>query len=271
MNVLVSMLAATCFAAAPAFAQDEPAGDAPPPPVSDTEAEAEESDDASAADPTEPPATAEPAEPAATDAAAADTTSGDATGLRTADEAYQLKVKQLESDINELKERIFRSKAKLTLLTEQVTGGAGTGASAVIAHKWEMGGAFRLSEVHYFIDGAPIWQDVDEGGKRLSKLKRKQLFDGNLVEGSHTLSVKLVLRGNGSGVFSYIDDFSWTIQDKYTFTAEPGKVHAITVVAYEKGNFTTDLKDKPSLRFDVDVQVDTKKAKGKNEADEKTP
>lgn len=36
----------------------------------------------------------------------------------TADEEYGLRMKQLETSIAELKEQIFRSKAKLTLLTE---------------------------------------------------------------------------------------------------------------------------------------------------------
>lgn len=219
-----------------------------------------------------PDAATEPAEeaPAAAEATApAETAPAPAGGaaaedLQTADEAYNLKVRELEGRINDLKEQIFRSKAKLTLLTEQVTGGLGTGASAVIIHDNEMGGNFLLTEAHYFLDGAPIWQDTDETGVRLSEMKERQLFDGNLVEGSHTLTVQLVYKGNGSGVFSYLSGYTFRLKNALTFEAEPGKVITIRSVGYEKGNFTTELTDKPGLRFDTQVAEDQRaKAKAK--------
>lgn len=177
-------------------------------------------------------------------------------GLQTADEAYNIKVRELEGRINDLKEQIFRSKAKLTLLTEQVTGGLGTGASAVIIHDNQMGGSFLLTEAHYFLDGAPIWQETDETGLRLSEIKERQLFDGNLVEGSHTLTVQLVYKGNGSGMFSYLSGYTFRLKNALTFDAEPGKVITIRTVGYEKGNFTTELTEKPAVRFDTQVTED---------------
>lgn len=187
-----------------------------------------------------------------------------AADLQTADEAYNLKVRELEGRINDLKEQIFRSKAKLTLLTEQVTGGLGTGASAVIVHDNQMGGNFLLTEAHYFLDGAPIWQEADETGIRLSEMKERQLFDGNLVEGSHTLTVQLVYKGNGSGVFSYLSGYTFRLKNALTFDAEPGKVITIRSVGYEKGNFTTELTDRPAVRFDTQVSEDQRaKAKAK--------
>lgn len=208
----------------------------------------------------EAPLAADPSAPAATAATPAPASSGE--DLQTADEAYNLKVRELEGRINDLKEQIFRSKAKLTLLTEQVTGGLGTGASAVIIHDNQMGGSFVLTEAHYFLDGAPIWQDTDETGVRLTEMKERQLFDGNLVEGSHTLTVQLVYKGNGSGVFSYLSGYTFRLKNALTFEAEPGKVITIRSVGYEKGNFTTELTDRPAVRFDTQVAED-QRAKAK--------
>lgn len=179
------------------------------------------------------------------------------TGPQTANEAYDIKVRAIEGKINDLKERIWRAKAKLTLLTEQVTGGLGSGASAVIVHQNTMGSAFLLTEAHYFLDGAAIWQDSDETGNRLTGERERLLFDGNLVEGSHTLTVNLVYRGNGTGVFSYLDGYTFRLQNSVNFTAEAGKVVTIRAIGYEDGDFfTTQMTDRPAIKFRQNIDQD---------------
>lgn len=179
-----------------------------------------------------------------------------AAAPKTANEAYDLKVRAIEGKINDLKEQIWRAKAKLTLLTETVTGGLGSGASVAIVHQNDMGSAFVLREVHYFLDGAAIWQDSDETGLRLTDLRDKTVMTGNIVEGSHTLTVSMVYQGNGSGLFSYLDGYVFRVSDSFTFTAESGKVVKIRAVGYERGNFTTELTERPAIRFDADIEVD---------------
>jgi hypothetical protein len=197
-----------------------------------------------------PPAPAAPATPTAAPLGA------------TADEEYGLKMKELEDSVAELKEQIFRSKAKLTLLTEQVQGGTGAGARIVVNHKNMMGANFLLVEVDYFLDGTPLWQEVDEKGAKLSAMKEHPLWDGNIIEGSHTLTVELKYRGNGTGVFQYLQGYAWTLKDSVSFTAEPAKLLTIDVVAFEKGNFTTEMTERPGIRFDQNVRADVaKKAK----------
>jgi hypothetical protein len=173
----------------------------------------------------------------------------------TADEEYGLKMRQLEETVAELKEQIFRSKAKLTLLTEQVQGGPASGAKLVINHKNELGGGLLVTQVSYFLDGAPLWQENDDSGESLTEKRNRPLWDGNIVEGSHTLSAVVKLRGNG-GLFQYVDALTWTQTDRVTFTAEPAKVLQIDIVLFEQGNFTTELKDRPKMRFDQSVSVD---------------
>lgn len=195
---------------------------------------------------------AEPADTVAQPAAAAPS-----SGPQTATEAYDVKVRAIEGKINDLKERIWRAKAKLTLLTEQVTGGLGSGASAVIVHQNEMGSAFLLTEAHYFLDGAAIWQDSDENGSRLTGERERLLFDGNLVEGSHTLTVNLVYRGNGNGVFSYLDGYTFRLQKSVNFTAEAGKVVTIRAIGFEDGDFfTTQMTDRPAIKFRQNIDQD---------------
>ena len=178
------------------------------------------------------------------------------TPTATASEEYALRMKQLESSVAELKEQIFRSKAKLTLLTEQVQGGSAAGSRIVITHKNQMGGNFLLVEVDYFLDGTPLWQEVDDSGKKLTPKKEFPLWDGNIVDGAHTLTVELKYKGNGTGAFQYLAGYQWKLKDAITFTAEAGKLVTIDVVGFEQGGFTTEMTERPRIRFDKNVQID---------------
>jgi hypothetical protein len=179
--------------------------------------------------------------------------------VATADEEYALRMKQLEGSVAELKEQIFRSKAKLTLLTEQVQGGSAAGSRIVITHKNQMGGNFLLVEVDYFLDGTPLWQEVDDTGAKLTPKKEYPLWDGNIVDGPHTLTVELKYKGNGTGAFQYLSGYQWKLKDAMTFTAEAGKLVTIDVVAFEQGGFTTEMTERPRIRFDKNMQVDKPK------------
>jgi uncharacterized small protein (DUF1192 family) len=194
-----------------------------------------------------------PAAPPATPrgAPAAPSTDGKALG---AEEANELKVRTLEERVSDLKEKIFRTKARLMNLQEMVIGGdITTGSKAVLVHRNEMGSSFYLESVAYALDGAPIYTKVDVNGE-LEKRDEFEIFNGRIVPGNHQIAVQLTYRGHGYGVFSYLDGYKFKVQSSYTFAAEPGKVNSIKVVGYEKGGFTAELKDRPSIRYDVDVQ-----------------
>lgn len=176
-----------------------------------------------------------------------------ATTIEDSDQA--IKLRGLEERVNDLKERIFRSKARLILLRETVLNGVISGAKAVLVHRNEMGSSFTLEQVSYSLDGAPILNKTDENGD-LDDKEEIELFNGSIVPGNHNLSVFMLYRGNGYGVFSYLKGYTFKIKSSYAFTAEEGKVTTIKVVGYEKGGITTDLKDRPAVRYDVEVKQD---------------
>jgi hypothetical protein len=174
----------------------------------------------------------------------------------TSDEAFQTRVKTLEEQVVDLKEKIYRTKARLLLLQETVLGGdLSSGARAVLVHKNDMGGSFALDSVAYALDGAPILTRTDKDGD-LSKRPEFEIFNGRIVPGQHQVAVRLIYRGKGFGVFSYLEGYKFTVSSSYTFSAEPGKVTTVKVVGYEKGGLTTDLKDRPAVRYDVEVNRD---------------
>lgn len=210
------------------------------------------------------PASPTPAPAEAAGAAAAD--SADSKVLKapaTADEEFSVRVKTMEEQVNDLKEKIFRTKARLLLLQESVIGGGSVsqGAKAVLLHRNEMGSSFVLESVAYALDGAPVYTKVDVDGD-LDKKEEFEIFNGRIVPGQHQIAVKLQFRGHGFGVFSYLEGYKFKVQSSYTFDAEAGKVTNIRIVAYEKGNITTDLKDRPAVRYDLERSTDAAPKRG---------
>jgi hypothetical protein len=208
------------------------------------------------------------ATPAATPAPAPAATPTDAAAAQTADEAFATRVKTLEEQVVDLKEKIFRTKARLLLLQETVLGGdLSTGARAVIFHRNEMGSQFILESVAYALDGAPIFTKVDAQGD-LDKREEFEIFNGRIVPGNHQIAVRMVYRGHGYGIFSYLEGYKFKLQSNQTFTAEAGKVTTVKVVGFEKGGITADIKDKPAIRYDITTAKDQALNKTETKTDE---
>ena len=167
----------------------------------------------------------------------------------SADSAYKVKVNELQGRVNELKEKIFRTKTRLAILKESVLSATIAGAEARLVHSNQMGSSFSLEKVIYSLDGTPIYSKVDAGGD-LNGNQELEIFDGPIVPGNHTISVVMVYRGNGFGIFSYLRGYVFTLRSSHTFTAEEGKQVKVKVTGYEKGGLITDLKDRPDIRFE---------------------
>jgi hypothetical protein len=204
--------------------------------------------------PAMPTPVAAPATPAPASAVAAP--SGDAgppaAPPASGEAANSVRLRSLEKNVNELKEQIFRTKARLNLLKETVLGGTLGASRAVIRHKNEMGNSYSLIKAVYALDGVQIYSKADESG-RLAEMKEFDVYNGAIQPGSHTLSVVMLYQGNGFGVFSYLKGYKMTVKSSHTFVAGEAKATAITVVGYEKGNMTTNLQDRPAVDFRVNV------------------
>jgi hypothetical protein len=241
----VFVLWGTIGVSASAYAQT-PAAAATPAPAAAVPAPAAAAPAPAAASATPSPSGAPPA-PADPAVAAPPAAGGGAdTG------AYTVRLRSLEKNVNELKEQIFRTKARLNLLKETVLGGVIGASRAIIHHKNEMGSSFKLVKAAYALDGVQIFAKSDETGA-LAEMTDFDIYNGAIQPGSHTLSVALTYQGNGFGVFSYLKGYKFQVKSSHTFVAGDSKTTNITVVGYEKGNITTQLSDKPAVDFRVNV------------------
>ncbi len=222
---------AAASAAAPAAATPAPAAAGTPAPTA-----------AAAATPAAaaPPPPAGPASPAAT---------GDApTALDGA--TYVVRLRDLEQRIDELKEQIRRSHTRLSLLSDTILSGGVGGARAEITFKNDLSSAFRVTGATFVLDGAVQYNKTDESeNSALAAQKEIPVFTGSIPPGDHTLQIVLRLRGHGYGVFSYLRGYKFQVPSSHTFTITEGKTLKLDVVAWEKGDVTTALEQRPSIRY----------------------
>ncbi|MEO1171233.1 MAG: dihydrolipoamide acetyltransferase [Myxococcota bacterium] len=248
--------------------EQEPAPSETAPAEEDAPSEAPPSDDAPPDDaasedaPTDAPAPEPPAE--TSEGTAADPAPTEALPNEDT-ESFNLQLRKLQDKVDRLKQRVYDSKARLTRLKEVVMHGAISGAKAVMTHKNEMGSSFRLTRIQYALDGATIFNRADTGDGELDDVAELVIFDGSIAPGEHQISVYLEYAGDGFGVFDYLENYTFKIKSSYTFTAEEGKLTSIDIVGYEKGNFTTELKDRVAVRY---AQTSSRATRGEEETAE---
>ena len=201
-----------------------------------------------------------------TGAATTGATTTGATGEMDAG-TYAVRLRDLEQRINELKEQIFRSKARLSLLAETVLQGVVAGAQAVVTHENRMSSSYRLVKAVYALDGAPIFNKADEDGS-LAEREEFQVYNGSIVPGEHTLTVNLEYRGHGYGIFSYLKGYRFKVRSNYSFTAPEGRAVDVRVVAYEKGGPTAPLEERPAIRYMEQVRERGRAAASANSGDD---
>jgi len=181
---------------------------------------------------------------------------------------FSVRLRDLEQRIDELKEQIRRSHTRLSLLSDTILSGGVGGARSEIEFQNDMSDAFRLTKLLVVLDGAVLYNKVDESGA-LAEQEKIPIFSGSIPPGDHTVQVKVELRGHGYGVFSYLRGYSFKVENSHSFTVTEGKTVGLNVIAYEKGGITTPLEQRPNVRFVETVTAGVRGVRGKASAPRK--
>lgn len=163
-------------------------------------------------------------------------------------EVYGDRIEGLSVEVDDLKDKIFRSKARLALLRETVLKGVMAGSRVVIAHRNLMGSGFRLVKIVYMMDGAQIYARTDESGG-LDSEDELVIYDGNLPPGPHNVTIELTYKGHGYGVFAYLSGYTFDSRSSHSFTAPENGAVKLSSAGFERGNLTTEMKDRPSVNW----------------------
>lgn len=169
---------------------------------------------------------------------------------------YVVRLRDLEQRIDELKEQIRRSHTRLSLLSDTILSGGVGGARAEISFRNDISNAFRLTGAVFVLDGVVQYnkQDDSESGL-LASQKVIPIFSGAIPPGDHTLQVVLKLHGYGYGVFSYLRSYKFDVKSSHAFTITEGKTIGLEVIAWEKGDVTTPLEQRPAVRFTENLKA----------------
>lgn len=159
-------------------------------------------------------------------------------------------LRTVEEDVHALKEQVFRSKATLQLLQEIVVQGSATGARSTIWHENKLGRSYTVESIRYFLDGQPKFAKVDTDNG-LDDLQEVKVFEGAVPPGSHQLVVNMRLRGNGYGIFSYVEQVQLTVQATTTFTAEEGKSCSVRAILDERKGLGRSFTERPAVQFET--------------------
>jgi hypothetical protein len=167
-------------------------------------------------------------------------------------ETYQVRLRDLEQRVDELKEQIRRSHTRLSMLSDTILSGVSGGGRAEIQFNNKFSGAWHVVEAIFVLDGAVQYKKSDDTGV-LAKQATIPIFSGSIPTGDHTLQVMLKLRGHGFGVFSYLRGIEADVKSSYSFTLSDGKVIDLKVVGWEKGGPTTPVEEQPDIIFNSTV------------------
>jgi hypothetical protein len=193
-------------------------------------------------------ASAPAASPAATAATPAAPASPAAAPGTIDGSTYAVRLRDLEQRVDELKEQIRRSHTRLSLLSDTILSGGVGGARAEISFKNDLTNAFHLTGATFVLDGAVQYNKQDDTGA-LAEQKQIPIFSGSIPPGDHTLQVVLKLRGHGYGVFSYLRGYKFNVPATHSFTVTEGKSIKLEAIVWEKGDVTTPLEQRPSIRW----------------------
>lgn len=180
-------------------------------------------------------------------------------------QSYTIHLRQLAERVSSLKEMVSQTKIRLNLLKESVLGETTAGAELAIVQDNRMGASFRLVSFRYLLDNKQLESKEDLDGKDSEK-GTTQIYTGPALDGVHILTVELVFRGHGFGVFSYLRGYRYRIRSSYRFKIVPGTGTTIRVIPFEQGSSFTPLKERLAVRYESQISTLSFKRDGKGRA-----
>ncbi|MFW5966907.1 MAG: hypothetical protein ACOCV2_05280, partial [Persicimonas sp.] len=167
------------------------------------------------------------------------------------DGSYDAHVRELETDVDDLKEKVFSSKSRITLLKEAVLSGTTSGSRAVISHVNDLRGNYAVRRAHFSLDGSRVYDEnnTDE----LASGDDIEVYNGSISPGSHRISVILELQGTGMGLFSYMDDYKFTVRNSCEFKAQEGRSAVIDVRLIDQKGAFAKYEERPGLECSVQM------------------
>lgn len=162
------------------------------------------------------------------------------------------RLESYEKNLDQIRERIFKSKSRLMQLYEQLKLGNISIVGISVLHSHKVGSTFKLESITYTLDGFEVYGAVNDKDNSLEKLSETPVYEGSLLPGEHLLVVDMIFRGKGYGIFSYLNQYLFKVKSRYSFNVVEGDVVTLKVESFDKGSFLTPLKERLRVKFDME-------------------
>jgi hypothetical protein len=112
-----------------------------------------------------------------------------------------------------------------------------------------MGRRFRLIEARFVLGGVEVARLTAAPGQEIDLSARP--IQALLGRGEHALTAVFVYQGRNLGLFSYLGNYRYRLEQTYSFYLEPGQSTdpAIQVIARERGGVMVPLEKRPSMEI----------------------
>ena len=164
------------------------------------------------------------------------------------DKDFQKELLTIEEKVTALKKNVFSAKATLNLLRELVVQGNVSGSQANIWQINQLNGGYVIKSASYVLDGKPVYNINDASGDFGSK-SEVMVYEGDMGVTDHTLTVELELAGSGRGLFSYVDDYVFTVRSATDFSSEEGENCVVRTVVEKRSAFSYSYEQRPNIVF----------------------
>jgi len=164
------------------------------------------------------------------------------------DKDFQKELLTIEEKVTALKKNVFSAKATLNLLRELVVQGNVSGSKANIWQINDLNGGYVIKSASYVLDGKPIYNINDASGDLGSK-NELMVYDGEMGVDNHTLTVELELAGSGRGLFSYVDDYVFTVRNATSFSSSEGENCVVRTIIEKRSALSYTYEKRPNIEF----------------------
>ncbi|TVR02374.1 MAG: hypothetical protein EA398_07920 [Deltaproteobacteria bacterium] len=182
---------------------------------------------------------------------------------------FDMRMREIEDRVGELKDEVFRSRSRLFLLREQVLQDRIGGSRVVINHRDRLGNRYRVVRVLYALNGESVFV-ANEDTTDFAAIRHHQVHSGSAIAGPQNITAQVWVVGNPLGVFSYMSGYRFTIRNAHSFSVEEGQTAEISVVIESRGGVNTPIDERLVVRFDADF-YDTVDGVGDEVAAGQTP
>lgn len=160
--------------------------------------------------------------------------------------AYTVRLKDLQERVELLHEQVRRMQQRQKLLGASVPSSGPVQAEIDVRDLTTS--AFVLMGVKVWLDDQLVYQR-SEGGAAVGD-RAVTAFRGGVAPGEHTVRVSVDLAGN-SALLPYMRAYHFEVRDERRFVATEGHAASVTIGAFERGDVTTPLEQRPAISWDT--------------------